>query len=162
MLFRCGVPGRERPAVIATPLAKGVAGRAEVEQNNTAIIQDPDIGRLNIEMKKPPTVHSIERIEDGARDIDCDLDLEMGLTPGVLVIEILLVRLPTQELHRQICGVVVLKYVAHPNNAGLVGELPKNFTLMAKRVHGCVEVDLILRLDTDAAITQALGNFGGE
>jgi hypothetical protein len=110
-------------------------------------------------MQKLTNVDSVKGTEDRQGDVDRSLDVEMSLVPGVLVLEIFLVGLAPQILHRQICRVIILKYVAYPNDSRLFCKFVENFAFMTKTIYGRVEVAPVLRIDPDRTTSEALGNF---
>jgi hypothetical protein len=83
----------------------------------------------------------------------------MSLVPGVLVLEIFLVGLAPQVLHRQIRRVIILKYVAHPNDSRLFCKFMENFAFMTKTIYGRIEVVPVLWIDPDRTTVEALGNL---
>jgi hypothetical protein len=86
----------------------------------------------------------------------------MGPVHGALVLEVFLVGLPPQILHREINRVIILKYVANPNDPGLSCELSKKFSFMIKRIYGRVEVAPMLWIQANCTTIEAVGNFPGK
>src|ERR1700730_6970217 len=110
-------------------------------------------------MQQPTSVDSVKGTEDGQGNVDRSLDVEMGLVPGVLVLEIFLVGLPPQILHGKICRVIILKHVSNSNDSRFFCQLSKNFSFMAKRIYGRVEVASMLWIDPDRTSIETLGDF---
>ncbi len=159
MLFRRSKSRREGIPVWSVSLTKRVAGRAEIQKDYAAIVQNSDIRRFQVKMQQPTRVDGVQGTEDRQGNIDGSLDVEMGLVLGVLVLEILLVGLATQKLHGEICRGIVLKYLSDANDARLFCKLLKNLCLMTKGAYGCVEIAPVLRIDADATIVEAFSNL---